>query len=240
MTIPNAEAPRFDMYTVIHKALRHRMGDTLFKLGAVDPHDDDDLSSTLARVESLLAALSSHLRHENDFVHTAIEARRPGGARRTADDHLGHVEAIESLADEVDALRAAAPARRPLLALRLYRHLAVFVGENLEHMHVEETQNQAMLWELYTDAELIEIHDRLLASVPPAEMAETVHWIAPSLAPHELAAIMGGMRDGAPPPAFRAMMDAVRPTLSAARWSRLCSALGVPAAAGSVAVAAAS
>lgn len=56
-----------------------------------------------------------------------------------AGDHVGHLGAIVRLEDETHALRTAAPAQRALLALRLYRHLAAFVGENLLRMQVEET-----------------------------------------------------------------------------------------------------
>jgi len=64
-------------------------------------------------------------------------------------------------------VRDARDEHRAALAQRLYRHLALFIGENLQHMQVEETENNAALWALYSDDELAAIHDRLLASVPP-------------------------------------------------------------------------
>ena len=160
-----SKAPRFDMYCFIHKALRQYMAHTLRGLGALDASEADERNVVLDNVDGLLAMLRSHLQHENDFVHTAIEARQPGGARETADDHLEHQEAIRNLEDESRALRDAHDEHRPQLALRLYRHLAAFVGENLVHMQVEETRNNATLWALYSDEELVAIHDRLVASI---------------------------------------------------------------------------
>lgn len=223
-----AKAPRFDMYASIHKALRQFMGHTLLRLGAMDVEDAEDTKHALAGVDALLAMLRGHLQHENDFLHTAIEARRPGGARHTADDHLLHQEAIANLEDELRALRNAAPEQRATMALRLYRHLAEFVGENLVHMQVEETRVNAALWELYSDAELIAIHERLLATIGPDEMALTARWMAVALTPQELAGLFIGMREKAPAPAFEALLGIAEAQLDETRRAKLARALDRP------------
>ncbi len=222
------KAPRVDLYVTIHKALRQFMAHTVTRLGAVDLEDEEDFRAELAGVGSLLELMKAHLQHENDFIHTAIEARRAGGARHTADDHALHADAFVNLEDEVAALRAARPELRAAMALRLYRHLAEFVGENLVHMQVEETRINQALWDLYDDAELMALHERLLAAVPPAEMALVVRWMAPALNPAELAQLFTGMQATAPAPAFEAMLDIAHRQLSPARWAQLARALGRP------------
>lgn len=218
-------APRFDTYGAIHKALRHAMAHTLHGLGALDVNDDPERSAVLDSVAALLALMHSHLQHENDFVHTAIEARQPGGSARTAADHLQHQEAITDLEDETRALRHAPPAQRPLLAQRLYRHLAVFVGENLVHMQVEETEGNATLWALYSDEELIALHDRLVAVIPPAEMAVVARWMGAALSVPELALVFSDMRQKAPPPAYEALLGIASAQLCERRQAQLAHAL---------------
>lgn len=225
---PAVKAPRLDLYGPIHKALRAFMGHVLQRLGTLDPEDDAERAAAVAELQSLLGLMRSHLQHENDFVHAAIEARRPGAAAATAADHLGHLEALGNLEDEVQALRDALPPHRAPLARRLYRHLAVFVGENLLHMQVEETQNNAALWALYDDAELAALHDRLVASIPPAEMALAARWLVAGLDDAELAALYADMQAKAPPPAFEALLEIARSRLDERRWARLARALGRP------------
>lgn len=222
-------APRLDLYAGIHKALRHAMSHTLLRVGQVDVDDRQELQRVLGEAEALLGAMRQHLRHENDFIHTAIEARRPTGARRTADDHLEHLAEIAALQAELQSLRAADAALRPVLALRFYRHLALFVAENLQHMHVEETANNAALWALYTDAELAALHDRLVASIPPEEMMGWLRWMAPALSPQELGGMLADMRTKAPPAAFAAVLDTMRLHVEPGRWVRLMAALGLTA-----------
>lgn len=182
-----AAPPRLDLYTPIHKALRHFMTDTLLRVGRLDVNDAADFQATLGQLDALLDQCLSHLDHENHFVHAAIEARRPGASHRIAEEHLDHMESIDALRADADQLRRARPDSRPAVALRLYRHLALFVGDNFAHMHYEETVHNAALWALYTDAELHELHGRLLASLPPQEMETVMRWMLPALNPAERA-----------------------------------------------------
>ena len=88
-------------------------------------------------------------------------------------------------------------------------------------MYVEETAHNAVLWARYTDAELIDIHNALVASIPPEEMMFAVRWMAPFLNPAERAAMLGDMRAQAPAPAFAAALEVVRPHLSEREWAKL-------------------
>lgn len=227
-------APRVDLYAGIHKALRHFMTDTLHRVGRMDVADAGDMARTMGQLDALLEECLHHLQRENDFMHTAMEARQPRGSSRTADDHIEHQESIESLQAEADALRAAPPAQRPALALRLYRHLALFVAENFQHMHHEETHNNAVMWAHYSDAEIIDLHHRLLASIPPQENLQVGRWMIPALSPAERAMVFMDMKANAPAPAFTAMLDFIRPHLDDTAWNKLARALGVPQAPGLV------
>lgn len=219
--------PRFDLYGPIHKGLRHFMHDTLWRVGHLDPHDDAECDETLAQLDSLLALLHSHVQHENDHVHSAIEARQPGGSRQTAADHIEHLEALQQLGQLAARLKRTRGGERAQQASRLYRSLAQFVAENLEHMAVEESTNNALLWALYTDAELHEIHGRILASVGPEEMALVTRWMSAALNAQELAEVFGGMRASAPREAFDALLAIARASLDARRWAKLARALGL-------------
>jgi hemerythrin-like domain-containing protein len=220
--------PRLDLYAGIHKALRALMTDTLSRVGRLDTDDASDIAETLGRVDALLEACRAHVAKENAYVHPAIEARRCGASQRIADEHDDHLESIAALEAETAALRAlpGAPA-----AQRLYRQLALFVAENLEHMHVEETQHNALLWEAYSDAELAEIHQRILASIAPAEMEALLPLMVAAGSPAERADMLSGLQQQIPPEAMRGVIALVRPHLDTTAWDKLARALRIPAAA---------
>ena len=212
---------RHDPYRNIHKGLRAAMFDTIHRLGRADVAEVGELKAALDQAESLLALMAAHVKHENDHIHAAIEARRPGGARQTADEHCGHLESLADLRAQVVAVREAAPVAKAELAHRLYLELAEFTAENLAHMRVEETQNNRLLWSMYSDDDVVEIHDRLLASVEPGILLEAIGWMARGLSVPELAELLGDIRRKAPVAAFEAALARVRGHVDATRWSLL-------------------
>jgi hypothetical protein len=230
-----AAAPRMDLYAGIHKALRSMMVDTLAEVGRMDVDDAQELEAGTQRVLDLLSVCTGHLAHENDFVHAAIEARAPGASAAVAHDHESHVADIDRLAALTRALRSAAPEARAGASLNLYRELSRFIAHNFEHMLVEETAHNAVLWAHYTDAELMAIHDALVASIPPHEMMVIARWMIPAMNPTERAMVLGDMRAKAPPPAFAAILATVQPHLGASGWAKLARCLGLPPAPGLVA-----
>lgn len=222
------KAPRFDLYAPIHKALRLFMGDTLGRLGWLDLADADECAATFSQVEALLELCRHHAALENQFIHTAIEARRAGDSARIAAEHDEHMEVVSCLQAELTALRAMPTAAA---AHRFYRHLSRFVGDNMEHMNVEETAHNQALWAAYSDAELLAIHQRIVTSVEPAVMALVLRWMVPAMNPAERAGMLGGMQQQMPPEAMRGVLEAVRPHLDDRGWHKLARALNLPAAA---------
>lgn len=212
-------SPRFDIYAPIHKALRQFMTDTLLRLGRLDLADPQDLAAGLAQLDTLLAAASSHLQHENDYIHPAIEAHHPGLSHRIATEHREHLDTLATLRAHATALRAAPEAAA---AHRLYRQLAAFVAENFEHMDMEETRHNQALWAAYSDAELQAMEGRILAGIGPQEMNLWLRWLIPALNPSERAQLIAGL-----PPAARApVLDSARALLDDVAWAKLCRALG--------------
>lgn len=205
---------RYDIYRGIHKAIRAAMGETVSALGRVDHADEASVTSGLRQLRALLDLCRGHIDHENRFLHAAIEAKRPGIRLDTAEEHRRHEQAIEAL--ESDALRAEAAlgVERARALHRLYRAVAVFVAENFEHMEVEESQNNALLWDLYTDEEIVGIEHRLVASLPPDEGLKDLVMILKASSPPERVAMLAPIRDQAPPQVFEAVLDALKPGLS--------------------------
>lgn len=232
-TRPAPAAPRFDLYTGIHKAIRAGCGETLLRLGAVDTDDESEVQTTTGALVAFLGQLRAHVMHENRFVHTAMEARRPGSASLVAGEHEEHLASIDALEREAFAFAALPAAERREPALRLYRHFALFVAENHQHMHHEETVHNAVLWDAYTDQELLTIELAIIGSQTAPSMAGWLHWFAPALSTAELAPMLAGARGCMPAAAFDAMVSAMAPRQSPERHRKVCAAVAaIGAAAG--------
>ncbi len=224
-------SPRFDIYALIHKALRAAMGEVLTAVGRMDALDDDDTSATLARVRALLKLARAHLEQENRFIHPALEARSAGASATTAHDHEQQLPVFATLDSLVMRTEQAQGHARIDAAKRLYLELALFIAENLKHMHVEETKNTQSLWAVYSDEELMAIRDSIVASQTPAETAEVIGWMVPSASPLERAFLLGDIQKKAPAKVFSGLLEVVHPRLSTRDWDKLMNVLApLPAA----------
>lgn len=221
------EAPRLDLYAPIHKALRAMMADALVTLGQTDGVDEPALDDALGRVGALLSLCTGHVQHEDEFMHTAMQARAPGAADCADGHHAEHRQALGELHGLVQCVRAAQPAHRYPAIMRLYRALAVFIGENLVHMHMEETDHNAVLWSHYTDGELGALHDRLVQSIEPQEMAVVLRWMIPALSPMERVGMLADMRAKMPPGAFEGVLELARGHLPPPAWAQLSRGLAL-------------
>ncbi|MBS1135127.1 MAG: hypothetical protein H6R02_2268 [Burkholderiaceae bacterium] len=227
-TGPAQATGRSDIYAGIHKALRLFMSHTLCQVGSTDPGSDAEVAAMLGLLERLLAMCELHLKDENEFVHPALEAARAGSSARIAGEHEHHGEAIADLRDLAGLVRDSRGNARAAASARLYRALALFVADNFQHMHVEETAHNAVLWAHYSDDALMAIEHAIVASIPPAAMFEALHWFLPALNAPERAAMLAGMQQGMPPEPFAAVLGIAQRTLPADAHAALMRALGLP------------
>jgi hypothetical protein len=193
MNVP-LQAERFDCYRFIHKALRALMCETLLAVGKMDPLDVGDVAITIERIRALTRSCVGHIQREDRHVHPRMEARAPGSSKDSDIDHTHHDLSIASLEADIGALQRSAGPARLELAHRLYRNLAVFIADQFLHMHVEETENNSVLWKHYSDEELLAMEGEIMASITEDELALAQRWLLPYLSPVERTTILSAMR----------------------------------------------
>ena len=220
-----APAVRHNVYAIPHKALRLWFSSALSAAGRVDPHDDVEIAALTEQIRGLLQFCRMHLEKEDEFVHPAMEARRRGSSHETQDDHHEHIAAQERLECGVQALAMTNGAQREIAVTQLYRQLALFVADNLVHMHAEETDNNEVLWAAYGDDELQALEQRITASIPQDVKQKGLRWIVPAMNPVERAAFLRGIRASMPPMAFNGMLAGLQSHLSDAERHKLSLAL---------------
>lgn len=217
----STSAKRYDIYATIHKALRSFMFDTVTKVGSLDRDDAAEVGAAMAQVRDLAYLCRMHLDKENHFVHPAMEARCPASTAQVAADHAEHEHAIVDVYALADAVESASGEARAAALRTLYRHLALFTGENLLHMDSEETEHNAVLWSAYSDAELIALEQAIVAAVPPQDMMLVMRWMLSAMTRQERAGKLAEIRAHAPAPAFAAIMELASATLPAAAQRKL-------------------
>jgi hypothetical protein len=200
---------REDMYYAVHKGIRLANARMLIRLGQADAADAESVASALRLLREHLVMGLSHLTHENAQIHTAIEERCPGASDHAADDHAHHELAFADLEGLAQAVERARDADRPMALRRLYQRFALFVAEDLEHMHVEETQIMPLLMAHFTAEERAGIEHRIVSNIPFEKNVLFMRCMIPALPMSDRKAMIGGMRAAMPAEAFDGLMTAV-------------------------------
>ena len=210
----SVDPERYDSYLKVHKALRALMAETLVRIGRMDPDDDDDTCAALEQVRMTIAMAQTHLHKEETVVHPAMESRAPGSTHRAANDHLAHTSTFERIILACNDVAASRGVARAAAAQCLYRRFALLMADDFVHMHAEETENNAVLWATHTDAELMQIVERLVASIPPETMAKYLRWMVTANTPQDRTKLLSSIRLGMPRAGYLALLDTILPSLS--------------------------
>lgn len=213
---------RYDIYAFIHKGLRAFMSHALVRVGRLDALDPAEVAEVSDEMRALIEICRSHLKKENEVVHPAMQARAPGSVARIEAEHVEHVAELDHLEQLLAAVPGDAAAAR-----MLYSTLGRFVAANFEHMEVEETEHNAVLWATHSDAEIHALEQRIVGSLTPAEAQLSMRWMLPHLNPTERAQMLAGLRQGAPAEVFDGVLSLVRPLLGGRDWRKLSLALGL-------------
>jgi len=223
-TIPDTKG-RYDIYAVIHKALRKAECELLARLGATD-FTHLDAGVVLDDVKRFLNLAARHMAHEEQHIHGELERRVPSATLRIEQQHEGHRLSIMLIEDILDQMGGAPVAEWAALGRRLYLAFSEFVAHDFEHMYEEETANNSRLWAAFSDEELAAIEGGIIASIEPETVMEYLRLMVPASNPDERFVLLNGIRLHAPADAFAAIMEhAVKATLAAADYAAVTARL---------------
>lgn len=205
-----------DLYILPHPALRCCLAQALQACGRADAQDAPAMAALHAQVQELLALLRAHLRHENDVLHTALEARWPGAACDSGGAHARQQLALGELAQEF-----AAPLADAAALARAYRHLTALVAEQLQHMADEEAHDAPALARGYPSEAGEQLLHRLIERMRRDDMAIQLAWMVRGLPPDGLQRTLRALRRVLGPADLDGLLDACGRGLGRAPLSRL-------------------
>lgn len=216
---------RHDFYGPIHKGLRLGSTRLLTALGAVDWSDDQACAELLDQLRDHLVLLAKHLDHEDGEINLILRDATPGLGVRLDHDHDHHRAAFAGLDQAIAEVEGAEGDARRRAGHRLYLRFSRHLGEDLLHMAREEEEALPRLQDMFDDAALEAIHNRIKASIPLDRLVAYFKLIIAAANPQERLMLMADLRCGAPPEVYEAVAAGVRGVLPAGEWDALSRAL---------------
>ncbi|HYE56561.1 MAG TPA: hemerythrin domain-containing protein [Chitinophagaceae bacterium] len=191
---------RVNIFNQIHKGLRAMLYNMALTIQHTDFGKDEEGRATLRKLKLVLELYAEHGGHEDALVFPPVHKASPAAVAALEAEH----DKDELLSNDLLLLIRAyksANSDSERLATGYAIHLAFqeFVAFNLQHMVKEETVINPLLWENYTDEQIMEIQQRVLRNIPPQSGEHYTRWILRGLNDAELAEWFEKVKATAPP-----------------------------------------
>jgi hypothetical protein len=206
---------RYNSFYLIHKGLRAMLYDAALTLQQTDFSKNEESMNALAKVNDALFAFSNHAHHEDHFIFPMVELHEPALAESFEKEHVEDHRLSDCLKNLLAIYEnAMLDEERIVCGSAITKSFIEFMVFNLQHMGKEEIYINEALWKYYTDEQIISESQKLIASIPPAEMQFVAKWMLRGISTAETINWLKSIKRSSPEPAFNGLMNLAQSVLS--------------------------
>ena len=224
-TVPGP--PVIDLYRDIHKGIRAELFAVTLQAGSLDPTDRTARVDLAARVGFLVRTLETHAEHEDAWIQALVETYLPAAATRIATDHSAFDVRMADIHEMAGAAVQACGEPARSIGHEVYMEMASFTSAYLSHQDLEERVVMPTLAANLTPLAVLDVHESIIGSIPPAELAESLALMLPAMNLEDRTELLGGMRAGAPAEVFAGVWGLAGSVLAPADLAAVGARLGL-------------
>jgi|SRR4051794_37696183 hypothetical protein len=227
VTSTTFELVAVDTYRDIHKGIRADLFDLTGTAGRIDPSCPGDVADVARHLDQTVAFLVTHAGHEDHHVGPVMAELLPDLNATIEHDHAVLEARMEDLQAWARAAVGAPEGETRGEVQRLYIELASFTSAYLAHQDLEERVVNQELQRVLGPEGVLAIHQAIIASIPPDEMAASLAIMLPAMNNDDRTEMLGGMQAGAPPEVFAGVWSLAGSVLEARDVTVLARRLGM-------------
>ena len=212
---------RFNVFNQVHKGLRALLYDTALKIQQTDFTDMLQGSLTIKAVEDVVFLFEDHAHNEDSFILPAVGKFDSNIITVFENEHAEDERLSKILLAASAAWQASDEDGRYDIGQIIFYQFNAFVAFNLYHMNKEETVLNEALWKYYSDLEIIQIMNELLASLPPNVMNAEAPWMVRGMNDPEIITWLQEVKQHAAAPIFGMLSGLAQSELPVARWENI-------------------
>jgi len=219
---------RFKITEAPHKGLRNGLSQLSLLAGNTDYTDKEKVKELYSLGKDIFLLLNEHANDENTVVLAELEKKVPGSSKHDMNDHE-EIEILQTkLEHDLDNVynKTMAGEDTNVLGADFYFNLANFHSRYLLHMAEEETLTAKLLWDNFTDEEIMEMRNTIISRFKPELMVKWQRFILPALSRGQRAQIIGGVKATAPEHVYKLFMDICKLYLAADDYKDLVQKIG--------------
>jgi hypothetical protein len=216
------ETPRYNIFEFIHKALRALLYDTALTLQRTDFQNKQESEIALKKIESVLTIFEKHAAHEDKHVLPAVLKYDATTVTEIEWEHEKDEALSHRLINKMEAVRFATTEAARIKSGKEIMYLFIeFVGFNLIHMNKEEHIINNLLWENYSDEELVKINNNIRNEISAEEAMFAFKWMIQGLSNLEMIMLLTSVKHSMPADAFSAASEMVKTSLPVERANKV-------------------
>lgn len=213
---------RLNPYLLPHKGLRYLLGKVSFLAGNLDQTKAEEVKKLKVLSNELFYLLEQHAHVEDHVILPDLEKRCPGSTVENHEEHAYLEGLVTELEQKVNALEAG---NSPKIFFDFFLDLSEFHSKYLAHMIFEERMVLQLIWENYSDEELIHQHHSIVSSFTPEKILRWFKYIIPALDPSERIMALAGLKANAPKAFFDQLMNVIGAEMDNSAFSSLVESL---------------
>jgi hypothetical protein len=209
---------RYNIFNLIHKALRAMLYDTALTLQQCDFRNREEMETAFEKVESVLKMFEVHASKEDTYILPEVFRHDPVAAAEVESEHGQDELMTMRLHHLIHSYRNATDVRFLHEAGQAILYLFIDFGAfNLSHMNKEERIINQVLWKHFTDDEIRKIDERIVQSIPAEEMMHSLHLMIRGINNPELAALLDRLKKVLQEPVYAQIWKVVEDELPVQR-----------------------
>lgn len=220
---------KIDLYSTVHKGLRHALFGAAQAVAAVDAADEEAVAQVLDRMFGAMRLAGKLADIENGRIYDFLESIRPGAIEAGRLDFERQTLTFARLSRLEKEVRAAAAGEREELLSALNAVFSMFVGEVLLHQADAELEIMPLLRETATAEELAVIQRHIFADLGTDAFVALVREIIPATGGRERMAFISIVQRHAPAAVWPSIWWAASSLLSADEQMNFARVLGLDA-----------
>jgi len=218
--------PRVNIFNQIHKGLRAALYDAAISLQQTDFTIEAEAEEVFSKVKEVVMLFDEHAHREDKFILSAISQFEPSVVDAFEQEHITDRRLSGQLNTSIDAFAGFLKAEvRAAAGKRINVEFVAFLVFNLQHKAKEEDILNQLLWRYYTDAELLQIQQRIVQNTQPWHQDFYSKWMLRGINNAEAATWLRAVERSAPEVVYKTLFTKAKRELPKSRYNKLVETL---------------
>lgn len=182
-----------------HKYISFRFDELERLIARADFRENNQLNKIKEEFENLIELLEAHAQYEDESLHVLLKNKNSIVYKQIEEDHEqldAQVTLLRNLLNKIG--EAQNEDERVEAGYQFYLYFRKFSGENLIHLHEEETIILPELHRLYSDEELKQVEAATYKIMTAQELTQMLEELFPQMNPSDWQAFLTDIKDAVP------------------------------------------